>query len=339
MPALALAARLRERGHETTLVTEGRGVEEALLQRSGLTAEALNVGGRGPALVWRVLRAAKRARKLLEDQRIDLVVGTGGKTSVPVAMAARMLSLPICLLEQNATTGRCNRWLAPFARRIYLGLPQEKPLPRALVTGTPLRMGIGSVSKEAGRQMLSLSPTLPTILVMGGSQGATVLNELVPRALAGIGTPLQVLHLSGNGQDDAVRLRYDAGVPRGLVAHVRPLVKDMAHWYAAADLVICRGGGCTVAELMAAGRPAIVVPYPHHRDRQQYWNGLVLERGGAGLVIEQKDLREDSLQDLVSSLLARPDQLVAMGEASKRLAPVDPCGSILEDLRVVAALN
>lgn len=339
MPALALAARLRERGHETTLVTEGRPVEDSLLARSGVEAESLHLGGRGPTLVWRVLRATRDARRLLEEHRIDLVLGTGGKTSVPVALAAKTLSLPVCLLEQNATTGRCNRLLAPFARRIYLGLPQARPDRRALMTGTPLRPGIGGISREEARRMLTLAPDAPTVLVVGGSQGAQTLNELVPRALTRVGSSLQVLHLSGNGQDEAVKLRYGQGRGSGFVAHVRPLVKDMAPWYAAADLVICRGGGCTIAELMAAGRPAIVVPYPHHKDRQQYWNGLVLERGGAGIVIEQKDLREDGLRDLVASWLERRDDLAAMGAAARALAPVDPCTTILDDLKVVAALN
>jgi UDP-N-acetylglucosamine--N-acetylmuramyl-(pentapeptide) pyrophosphoryl-undecaprenol N-acetylglucosamine transferase len=339
VPALALAARLREHGHETVLLTEGRGVESAMLERAGVDAVPLHVGGPGLALPWRLLRAAGEARSILKRRAIDLVLATGGKTSVPVALAARSLSLPVCLLEQNATTGRCNRLLAPLARRIYLGLPQRRPLRLAVMTGTPLRAGIGRVSRAEARHELSLAAGMPTILVMGGSQGARALNETVPKALVGLGAPLQVLHLAGPGHEEAVRVRYGEGACHGLVAHVRPLVRDVGTWYAAADLVICRGGGCTIAELMAAGRPAIVVPYPHHKDRQQFWNGKVLEAAGGGVVVEQHDLHVATLQPLVRALIEAPDRLAEMGEKAHAKSPRDPCAAILEDLHSLAYLN
>jgi UDP-N-acetylglucosamine--N-acetylmuramyl-(pentapeptide) pyrophosphoryl-undecaprenol N-acetylglucosamine transferase len=188
------------------------------------------------------------------------VLATGGKTSVPVALAARSLSAAGLPARAECDYGPLQPVLAPFARRIYLGLPQRRPLRLAVMTGTPLRAGIGRASRAEARHELSLAAGMPTILVMGGSQGARALNETVPKALVGLGAPLQVLHLAGPGHEEAVRVRYGEGACHGLVAHVRPLVRDVGTWYAAADLVICRGGGCTIAELMAAGRPAIVVP-------------------------------------------------------------------------------
>ena len=339
MPALALAERLREQGHEPLLLTEGREVEHDLLARAGATSASLQVGRRTLLLPLRIAAATLAARRLMRDRGIDLVLGTGGKTSIPAGLAARSLGLPLCLLEQNATTGRSNRLLSPLANRVYLGLPQPHASARALMTGTPMRRGIGEVERASARQQLGLEPDLPVLLVMGGSQGATALNTIVPKALCALRRPLQILHLSGRGAEEGVRLLYDAGQERGLTAHVRALVQDMPAYYAAADLVICRGGGCTVAELMRAARPAIIVPYPHHRDRQQFWNGMVLERARAGLVLEQSHLSVTGLAALIESFLRRPEELAAMGERSRALAPVDPSAAILADLRLVANLN
>ena len=142
-----------------------------------------------------------------------------------------------------------------------------------------------------------------------------MLNEVVPRALVSRRQPVTVLHLSGVDNDDDVRRLYADGEDFGLRALVRPLVREMATYYAAADLVICRGGGGTVAELMAAGRAAILVPYPHHRDRQQWYNGQVLAQAGAGIVVEQSEFDVDRLVGLVDDLL-RPDPTAEVDSAT-----------------------
>lgn len=328
LPALALADRLNQAGHETLLVTEGRSAERELLQRNAAGAEVSTLdAGRGPLQLF---GATRRARRYLRDQGVDLVVATGGRTAVPVGWAARSLGIPLVLLEQNAVTGRANRLLMPFADRVYSGLPMRRMPGKAVLTGTPLRAGFGHAERSAARDELDLAQDDPVVLVTGGSQGAQALNRCVPEALGRVAGPLQVLHLSGVDRDQDVRDRYDRVAP-SVRAMVRPMAADMVPLYAAADLVICRGGGCTVAELIASGRPAVIVPYPHHRDQQQLHNGRVLsERGAARLSPEPLD--PEALGRDLQELLDSPQLLAEMGEAAAAVGAGDSCGLIFSDL-------
>jgi UDP-N-acetylglucosamine--N-acetylmuramyl-(pentapeptide) pyrophosphoryl-undecaprenol N-acetylglucosamine transferase len=336
LPAMMLARALSESGHQPILLTEGRSPERLLLEQYPYRAETLAVGGPGPSLPLRLLRAWLRARRFLARERIDLVIGAGGRTTVPVGLAATSLGVPMVLMEQNAIPGRANRLLAPLARRIYLGLPSPRRPRNALVTGTPLRPELGRVGRDAAKRSLGLAAALPVVLVTGGSQGARALNTIVPAALCRLRRPVQVLHLCGAHEDEPVRQAYAAGAEHGLTAMVRCHAFDMATMYAAADLVICRGGGGTVAELAAAGRGAIIVPYPHHRDRQQYFNGKVLEDAGAAVVIEQRDLEPGALAAQVKGLLAE-GRTAEMGAKASALARPDSCARILEDLAELGA--
>lgn len=342
MPALVLARALRERGHEPMLVTEGREVEREILRRELPDVTEVNLPGGKPArwqTAWWVARATFAARRILRDRAIDCVVSTGGRPSLPVGLAARSLGKPLFLLEQNAVTGRANRWLSPFARRIYLGLPTGRDEgPRAMLTGTPLRPEFASLDRARARAALTLSPDVPVVLVTGGSQGAQSLNEKVPQALCRLPFPVQVLHLAGLGRDEAVRRLY-ATAEGQLHAQVRPVALDMDRMFAAADLVICRGGGTTVAELMAAGRAAIVVPYPHHRDRQQARNAEVLAKAGAAIVLEEHELTIESLTGLAAALLRDPARLSAMGDAGRALRTSDPVATICSDMATCVGWN
>jgi len=345
MPAVALARALQSHGHRTTLLTEGRAVESALLDRcspEGVRIEAsqLNVDGTRLTLPLRLLQATVAARRFYRDHDVDLVVGAGGRTTVPAAVAARSLGVPVFLLEQNVVTGRANRMLTLLAERIYYGLPPRNRCRCGVVTGTPMRTSLGKIDRERARRSLGLDVDKPVILVTGGSQGARALNEIVPAALGRlrrIGRSLQVIHLAGGNQDVAVRGRYNEC--EHIEALVRPMVMDMASLYAAANLVICRGGGGTVAELMMVGRASIIVPYPHHRDRQQWHNGRVLSEAGAAHLVEESDLHEDQLADLLEELLSHPEILEDMGAVASGLAPDDPCEHILSDMLELGALD
>jgi UDP-N-acetylglucosamine--N-acetylmuramyl-(pentapeptide) pyrophosphoryl-undecaprenol N-acetylglucosamine transferase len=336
MPALVLARSLLDGGQEPLLVTEGRDVERELVRRELPNVDSVEVprSGRSPAaLPWWMTRATSRARALLKQHEVSGVISTGGKASVPVALAAKSLGVPIFLLEQNAVTGRANRWLLPFARRLYLGLPSDAQRgARALLTGTPLRRGFGRVERVEARRSLGIGSDAPVVLVTGGSQGARALNELVPAALQQVGRPLEVLHLSGLGNEVRVRERYD-GANRSVRAQVRPVAADMDRLFAAADLVICRGGGTTVAELMAVGRASLVVPYPHHKDQQQLHNARVLERADAARVCEEWTCDVRTLAASIAELLEDPSELAAMGDRARALRRLDAAEAILADVR------
>lgn len=340
MPALVLARALRANGYEPVLVTEGRDVERELLRRELPDVAGVELpSSRGTRLglpFW-LLRATAAARRVLREHHVDCVVSTGGRASLPMGLAAKSLGVPLYLLEQNAVTGRANRWLLPLAQRIYHGLPAAGGLgPRALVTGTPLRPEIGQVDRGQAREQLGLRPDVQVVLVTGGSQGARSLNEQVPPALLQIGCQLQVLHLAGLGRDDAVRLLYAGGDGR-VSAHVRPVALDMERLFAAADLVICRGGGTTVAELCATGRAAIIVPYPHHRDRQQLRNAEVLAKVRAAIIVEESVLTVQTVADLAGRLLADPARLHAMGARAHGLQHGDATATILHDMGLTGA--
>ena len=271
-----------------------------------------------------------------------------------MGLAARSLGKPLFLLEQNAVTGRANRLLRPFAQRTYLGLPgQDVDRAGAVLTGTPLRPEFHGQDRAQVREQLGLDAARPVVLVTGGSQGARALNETVPMALGMLAgkavdkaidgdaaqrrrvhrprRDVQVLHLAGVGNEAAVRERYLAHEMTGPVV-VQPMAANMAQLLVAADLVICRGGGTTVAELMAVGRPAIIVPYPHHRDQQQLCNADVLVRAGAAVVLEESRLDAERLYEALTALMLVPDRLPAMGAAAGRLATSDAAVAILDDM-------
>jgi len=337
LPAVVLARALEQRGHDAVLVTEGRRAERVLLERFECRAETLSVGGGGIGAPLRMLSATRNARRFLRDEHVDIVVGTGGRTTVPVALAARSLCVPIALMEQNTVPGRANRWLAPLAGRVYLGLPARRQPRHSLITGTPVRPGFGGIERAAARRHLGLQPGVTVVLVTGGSQGARTLNQVVPDALCALRRELQVLHLGGD-DDEAVRMRYAAGADDRLLALVRGYAFDMPMFYAAADLVICRGGGGTISELAAARRPAIILPYPHHRDRQQFHNGKLLERLGAAIVVDEADLTAAKLTAMVADLF-QSGRLAEMGQRAAALCHHDSCGAILDDLHQWAALE
>ncbi|MFT4840201.1 MAG: UDP-N-acetylglucosamine--N-acetylmuramyl-(pentapeptide) pyrophosphoryl-undecaprenol N-acetylglucosamine transferase [Planctomycetota bacterium] len=338
MPALVLARSMQEAGHEPLLVTEGRDVERELVRRElpDVTSVEVPRSGSSPGSlpVW-LIRATMAARRHLREHQIRGVISTGGRASVPVALAARSLRIPLFLLEQNAVTGRANRWLLPLAKRMYVGLPGAgERHARGKFTGTPLRSGFGRVDKGDARRSLGLQADEPVVLITGGSQGARVLNEVVPAALQRVQSKMQVMHLSGLGNDASVRHRY-ADVARDNVAHVRAVAADMDRLFAAADLVICRGGGTTIAELMAVGRAAIIIPYPHHKDRQQWHNARVLESVGAAIIQEEQGLNQVALTQLVEGLLSEPSRLRAMADNGRKLRRLDAADAILQDVQHV----
>ncbi len=277
-------------------------------------------------------RVTLAARQLMRRHDIDAVICTGGRTSVAAGLAGRSLGLPLAILEQNAVPGRGNRLLSRFAERVYLGLPPIRDVHHGVVTGTPVRREMAIGDRTVARRKLGLRDDLPVVFVTGGSQGAGFLNENVPHALIALRRPLQVVHLTGAGRDAEVRARYVPGIESGVDAVVRSMSLDMATMYAAADLVVCRGGGCTVAELVATGRAALIVPYPFHRDRQQLHNGRVLERVGAARLFEQHELDDERLQRELAALLESTERLRLMEHCARSLDLGDACDRIVEDL-------
>ena len=258
------------------------------------------------------------ARSLLAEQQVAAVVGLGGFASVPTGRAAIRRRLPLILLEQNAVPGRATRWLARSASRVCVAFAAARSkLPGRAeidVTGNPIRTGFP--------QTRGSSPN-SSLLVLGGTNGARSLNENVPRALYKIRTklgPRQILHQSGEPDLDATRQLY---CKLGLAATVVPFIADMPEVLSGSHLAVCRAGGTTLAELAAAGLPAILLPYPHATDDHQRKNADVLSHAGGAITVDPRELpgrTDDHLAQTISQLLDNPAQWGRMSAAMVRMA-------------------
>lgn len=249
--------------------------------------------------------------------------------AVALAQAARRGSLLIH--EQNLIPGRTNLWLSKFATRICLTFDDSMryfPAHKCVVTGLPIRSNLVRLPrKDVSRNSLGLSVDLFTILVLGGSQGAQALNHVVAGSVTELSKlPIQIYHQVGERNFDEIDARREHAAWSHY--YVRAYINDMALAYSAADLVVGRSGASTVAEITCAGLPAIFVPYPYaYADHQRYNAEFVATRGGA-LVVPETEFTSEKLVTLVQELLASPEKLVRMGEASRSLGKPDAATDI-----------
>jgi UDP-N-acetylglucosamine--N-acetylmuramyl-(pentapeptide) pyrophosphoryl-undecaprenol N-acetylglucosamine transferase len=263
----------------------------------------------------RLAVAVRRARRVLKARAAVAVVGMGGYGAVPVCLAARTLRLPIYLIECNAVAGRATRVLARLATGVGLGswgaFAQMQRYAACRVTGTPVR---DETLKKAKAEDFGLDPDRPTLLVVGGSQGAVGLNT---RVLDGVAfcqdLDFQVLHCAGAADADRVGEAYRL---LARAARVVDFVGDMGAAYAVADLVLARGGASTVAECLTLRQPAVFVPYPHHKDAQQVWNAWDAVREGAARLVKEEDLSPVVFRQFVTELLLDPGECARMSEAA-----------------------
>ena len=332
-PALAVAERLREQQVEVQWLGSRDGMEAHLVPARGFAFNALAVRGlRGNGVLgWlmappRVLGAVLAALGVLRRVRPHVVLGLGGYASGPGGIAAWLTRTPLVLHEQNAIPGLTNRVLARFATRVLEAFPGSFPRrARARHTGNPVRADIASLPPPAARARTADGQM--RVLVLGGSQGARRLNEIVPAALARIGarTTVQVRHQAGARHVAATREAY---ARHGLGIEPLAFIDDMAGSYGWADLVVCRAGAMTVAELAAAGVASVLVPFPHAVDDHQSANARHLCDAGAALLLPERDLDAGRLGGLLEELASARERLLAMAEAARRLAIPDA------DLRV-----
>ena len=320
-PALAVAAELRERGADVFWLGTRQGLEAKLVPEAEISMEWVSVSGlRGKGFLvwllapWRLLWAALQVLSVILRQRPVVVLGMGGFVTGPGGVVTWLLRKPLVIHEQNAIAGLTNRLLAQLAQRVCEAFPDTFHGKYVTHTGNPVRRAISALpvpeDRFNGRQGAL------RLLVMGGSLGARVLNEVVPAAIACLSSRPEVWHQAGiRNIDDAVDHYRNANV----TARVEPFIDDMAAAYEWADLVVCRAGALTIAELAAAGVGAILVPYPHAVDDHQTQNAAYLTNAGAALVIQQREFTREKLHALLVSLTDR-SRLLHMAQAARRLA-------------------
>ncbi len=332
-PALAVAEQLRARGVPVVWIGTHRGLEAKLAPQAGIPLEWIDVTGlRGHG--WRrrltaplmLAQALLQAGAILRRLRPRLVLGMGGFASGPGGLMARLLGIPLVVHEQNALAGLTNRWLSRLADRVLEAFPGSFPPPRrALAVGNPVRAGIAALPEPAQRWAGRTGPS--RLLVVGGSQGALALNQLAPAALALIPAAHRpaVWHQAGGALQAVTAEAYAAA---GVSVHLQPFIDDMAAAYGWADLVLCRAGALTIAELAAAGVGAILVPFPHAVDDHQTANARFLEKSGAAVIAPQAELTPASLAALLQTLLSDRARLLAMAQTARTLAKVEAAAQV-----------
>jgi UDP-N-acetylglucosamine--N-acetylmuramyl-(pentapeptide) pyrophosphoryl-undecaprenol N-acetylglucosamine transferase len=301
-PGLAVADEMRAAGWEVVWMGARGGMEERLVPKHGYRAAWIRAkAARGKGLVQKLLLPANllysfwESSRHIRSLRPNVVLGLGGYVAFPGGMMASLWNRPLALHEQNAIPGLANRVLSQVSDKVMSGFPQA--LKNAEWTGNPVRAEIAAIAAPEVRFQGRQGPL--RILVVGGSLGAQALNESVPRALALMSDRPQVVHQAGEKHLEALKKHYaQAGVQGELVA----FIDDMARRYAEADLVICRAGAVTVAELSAGGMASILVPFPHAVDDHQTANGRFLADHGAALLIQQRDLTPQKLAEMIRGL-------------------------------------
>ena len=336
-PGLAVAHALQARGLRVSWLGADGGMETRLVPQQGIAIDTIRVGGvRGKGIgtllgaPLRILRAVRDAAARLRGRQPSAVVSFGGYAAGPGGLAARIAGIPLLVHEQNRAAGMTNRVLASFASRVLTGFPQT--FARETVVGNPVRREIAAVPPPAQRDFGHAGPM--RLLVLGGSQGARALNEAVPRAVAALGMPLEIVHQAGEKLLDEARAAY-AGA--GVQASVEPFIADMAAAYAHADLVVCRAGALTLAELCAAGVGSVLVPFPQAVDDHQTRNAEYLVERGAAVLLPQADDLAARLQAQLAELAIDPARRLRMAEAARALALPDAAERVAD--AVAAAIG
>lgn len=326
-PAIAVARELQQQGWEICWLGTKDRMEAELVPKHGIPIKFIQISGlRGKGLKslllapFAILRAVWQARKIIREYQPNAVLGMGGYVSGPGGVAAKLCGVPVVLHEQNAVAGLTNSWLAKVATKVLQAFPNA--FPDAEVVGNPVRQELFQLPVPSER-FLQREGKL-RLLVFGGSQGARVLNQLVPQIAAQLKGQIVIRHQVGKSAAENVKNLYDDLADVEIVE----FIDDMAQAYAWADLVICRSGALTVSEIAAVGVPAIFVPF-QHKDQQQLRNAKYLADQQAAYIIEQSVLSADAVLDILRPLdrkqlitMAEKAQLMATPKAAKRVAEV-----------------
>ena len=332
-PALAVAESIRAGAKPVVWLGTRRGLEARVVPAAGFDVEWISVGGlRGKRLStlllapFRLIVALAQSLRAVARHKPAVVLGMGGFVSGPGGLAAWLMRRPLVIHEQNAVAGLTNRLLARLARVVLQAFPGSfSPRLRARTVGNPVRESIATIAPPERRYAGRQGPL--RILVVGGSLGALTLNRRVPQALSLIPAAERPIlrHQTGTRTADEAEAAYrDAGVEAELV----PFIEDMAEAYAWADMVICRAGALTVAEVCAAGLPAVFVPYPFAVDDHQTANARALADAGAAVVLQERDLTAEALAEIIRDWQQDRAGLVKRAKASRAQARPDALGSI-----------
>ncbi|MBW2632382.1 MAG: undecaprenyldiphospho-muramoylpentapeptide beta-N-acetylglucosaminyltransferase, partial [Deltaproteobacteria bacterium] len=322
-PAVAVAEEVLGRNPENAVLFIGteRGLEGKILRGMGFqlkTIEMEGIRGRGVINIIRTLfkvpRSMVQSRSIIRDFHPDIVLGVGGYASGPAVMAAYFMGIRTAIAEQNVLPGFTNRILGKFVDKSFISFPETKewfPEKRVVITGNPVRTGFLNYSKKIHK-----SDDKFTLLIFGGSQGASSINMAAVEALnylEGIKDRLKIIHQTGTRDLDKVSKAYN---DRNIDAEVYPFINDMVSAYRSADLLICRSGATSIAEITASGKAALFIPYPFAAGNHQALNARALVDKGAAEMISERSLNGERLAEVIERLYRAPERIREMKKKS-----------------------
>ena len=331
-PAIGIAKELIRLDAETEVVFIGGAdrLESTLVPQHGFRFLPISVAGFPRKLTWRwipvmykVCSGFARSLGLLKNLEPSVVVGTGGYVCGPVLFAAVLLGVPTVIQEQNAAPGLTNRILARWAKAIYTAFETASthfPTEKVMVLGNPIRRTIGTAERTRETYAsLGLDPERKTVFIMGGSQGAQAINQSMMDALddlASLDQRLQFVHQTGKADYKAVKARYQTSSLRYLI---QPYFDPIETIYSVADLMVCRAGGMTIAEITACGIPAIFIPLPTAAGDHQRLNAQAIAEAGGGITLDQRPLTGYKLAEAIIRIIDNPEEQQEMVNHSRRL--------------------
>jgi UDP-N-acetylglucosamine--N-acetylmuramyl-(pentapeptide) pyrophosphoryl-undecaprenol N-acetylglucosamine transferase len=341
-PGIAVAQELLKHPQvEVLFVGKKNGSEAKWVADAGLTFKGIKASGFPRSLSLRLFTfwfdlgvGLMEAGRLITEFKPSVVFSTGGYVSVPVSLVAALRGVPVALLEPNVAPGLAARFLALFSKRVFVGFEKTTPSfskGRTQWTGIPVREEIRTADKSESLKSFKLEPRATTVLMLGGSQGAHVLNQYMTDAIERLGQgyhQVQVIMMTGWTDYQTIVDRLEK-CPLKVV--LRPFFGNIHEAYAAADLVVARSGAMTCAESLSRGLPAVFIPYPHASGHQEM-NARILEKAGSAVVITEKQLESEKLIETLDELLANPEKMRTMGEKASGLARPDASAKIVEAL-------
>jgi UDP-N-acetylglucosamine--N-acetylmuramyl-(pentapeptide) pyrophosphoryl-undecaprenol N-acetylglucosamine transferase len=330
-PGLAVADKLRSDGWQVSWLGTAARIEARLVPENGYEIDFIDVAGvRGNgvkrllAAPFYIIKSIFQARKVLKKRNVDLVLGMGGFASGPGGIAAWTLGIPVILHEQNAAAGLTNRLLSRIAKKVLMGFSGAFSGDKTLLVGNPVRQDLLALKEK----VISLTDRQLKVLVIGGSLGAKVLNEIVPKSVVTFeSSQLTVLHQTGNGFSELVSSYY---AQTKIDYKTQDFITDMAEAYQWADVIICRAGALTVSEVAVVGLPAIFIPLPHAVDDHQTKNAQNLVNAGAAILIAQKELNASKLGECLTTLSQNRQLLIEMSQNCKNIAMRDATNQVAD---------
>ncbi len=330
-PGLAVADKLTSAGWKIDWLGTADRMEAQLVPKHGYDIHFIDIKGvRNKGFIRKlltplmVIKSVLQARKLMKENKPDLVLGFGGYAALPGGLAAKLMGVPLIIHEQNAAPGMTNKVLAPFANKVMTAFAGIKGLGKSnLVVGNPVRAEI-----KIDKQKKDKEANCINILVIGGSLGARILNQTLPSAVAKVlekGIKVKLVHQVGKGNKESVASEYKNLVKNNECCQyeVSEFIDDMAQAYKQADIVICRAGALTVSELAVAEVASLLVPLPHAVDDHQTKNAQILVDAGAGILMPQNKFDADELANQLLMLMELPEQLNKMANCCRKVAIAD----------------